>query len=370
MQELRSRLQELENILTESLTVFPPDERKKEIRLLEAESVKQNLWDDPFHAQKVMRKLSSLQRDVTRTEELTKRITEALSLVDLAEKEGINEQYKIQRDLEKEVAALSKEVKELRVTYYLSGQYDESDALLSVHAGQGGTEAMDWAEMLLRMYLRYAEKQQFDAQILDSVAGEEAGVKSATIQVSGEYAYGYLKGEAGTHRLVRQSPFNADSLRQTSFALVEVLPVIDETVDISLRPDDIAFEAFRSSGHGGQNVNKVSTAVRIRHIPTGLTVTCQSERSQAQNRENAMKMLYAKLWDIKQKEVEQKKTSLKGEHKIAGWGNQIRSYVLHPYHMVKDLRTAYETGNTQAVLDGEIQEFIEAELQFLTKSQK
>src|SRR3990170_8663781 len=255
MQELRSRLRELQHILSESHAVFPPDERKKEIRLLEAESVKPNLWDDSSHAQKLMRKLSSLQREVTRTEELTKRITEALSLVDLAEKEGINEQYKIQHDLEKEIAALTKEVKELRVTYYLSGPYDESDALLSVHAGQGGTEAMDWAEMLLRMYLRYAEKQQFDAQILDSVAGEEAGVKSATIQVSGEYAYGYLKGEAGTHRLVRQSPFNADNLRQTSFALVEVVPQLEDTDDISVKEDDLEWQFFRSSGKGGQNVN-------------------------------------------------------------------------------------------------------------------
>ena len=244
----------------------------------------------------------------------------------------------------------------------MSGPYDVSSAILSIHAGQGGTEAMDWVEMLSRMYQKYFSAKKWHYEIINEDPGEEAGFKTVSMIASNPYAFGLLKGEAGVHRLVRQSPFNAASLRQTSFALVEVMPEVEDAVEVDIKPDDIQFEAFRSGGHGGQNVNKVSTAVRIKHIPSGITVTCQTERYQAQNRENAMKLLRSKLWAITQKEQKEEKDKLKGGHIMPGWGNQIRSYVLHPYKLVKDLRTGYEENNAQAVLDGNLDEFIKHEL--------
>ena len=263
--------------------------------------------------------------------------------------------------LAEEARRLHGELERLELETLLGGEHDARNAILSVHAGAGGTEAQDWAEMLLRMYLRWAEARGYEAEVLDLSPGEEAGIKSVTVRVRGPYAYGYLKGEAGTHRLVRISPFDAAHRRHTSFALVEVLPEV-EPVAVQIRPEELRIETFRSGGAGGQNVNKVETAVRMTHLPTGLVVQCQNERSQHANRENALRILAARLYELRRREQEEQLRSLRGEHREAAWGNQIRSYVLQPYTLVKDHRTGYETGNAQAVLDGELDPFIYAYL--------
>lgn len=257
---------------------------------------------------------------------------------------------------------LGKTLEELELKTFLSQPYDKNNAILSIHAGQGGVEAMDWTEMLQRMYLRLGERKGWQTDIVDLNPGEEAGVKSVTIRFLGPFAYGYLRGEAGAHRLVRQSPFNADRLRQTSFAKVEILPEIEETEEIKIGEGDLEWQFFRASSQGGQNVQKVSSAVRLRHKPTGIVVVCQSERYQEQNRKIALSLLRAKLWVLAETRAKEEEQKLKGEIKIAGWGNQIRSYVLHPYKMVKDLRTGVETQNPEKVLDGELDLFLEAEL--------
>lgn len=316
------------------------DSNRKKIRELEALSMKPGFWDDPQNAANIMKEISDLQKEI-----------EEIELLEIYIAEG-----------EEEEAA--KLLKKLEVLMYFNNENDKSNAIVGIHSGQGGTEAMDWAEMLFRMYTRFFEKKGWRYEILDQTPGEEAGLKSITISVTGKYAYGNLKHEGGAHRLVRQSPFNADKLRQTSFALVEVMPEVEDAT-IELNNDDVEFEAFRSGGHGGQNVNKVSTAVRLKHTPTGITVTASVERSQIQNREFAMKLLRAKLWAIQEEERKKKEVELKGGYKTPGWGNQIRSYVLHPYKMVKDLRTGAETGNTDAVLDGDLDLFIEEEIRVL-----
>lgn len=273
------------------------------------------------------------------------------------------EDESLRQDLEKEATFLENEIDREEFYAMFTGKFDSGDALLAIHAGAGGTDSQDWAEMLMRMYLRWAEINHYETDILDTSPGEEAGIKSTTIAVNGKYAYGYLRPEKGVHRLVRLSPFDAAHRRHTSFAMVEVLPQVEDDQSIEIDPNDLRIDTYRSAGAGGQNVQKNDTAIRLTHIPTGIVVTCQNERSQMQNRENAMRVLRSRLLEIKQREQEEQLAHLRGEFQKVEWGSQIRSYVLHPYQMVKDHRTGYETGNTQAVLDGEINGFIQAYLQ-------
>ena len=290
---------------------------------------------------------------------MEQQVEDLLTLLELGESE--NDAATLQ-EVEQQVEPLTQRLDELEFQLALAGEYDANDAFLSIHASEGGTESQDWAEMLMRMYLRWAEKSGHKTEILDLTQGEEAGIKSATLQVSGEYAYGYLKGERGGHRLVRISPYDSAKRRHTSFALVEVSPVVETNVDIEINPDDVEMDVYRSSGAGGQHVNKTSSAVRLTHKPTGIVVTCQNERSQSQNREVAMRILRARLLEQQLEEQEAEARRLKGEHTGAGFGNSIRSYVLHPYNMVKDNRTGHETSNTHAVLDGSLDEFMRAYL--------
>ncbi len=304
-----------------------------------------------------MRDLSSLRDQVSTWNALTQDVGDAREILELAaesEDEGLLAQ--VAADCEQ----ITKRYNDLEFQLALGGPYDRNDAILSIHAGVGGTEAQDWAEMLMRMYLRWIERRKYDSLMTNLLEGEEAGIKTVTIEVSGPFAYGYLKAERGVHRLVRISPFDASARRHTSFALVEVLPVLNDDIEVEINPDDIKMDVYRSGGAGGQHMQKNSTAVRLTHIPTGIVVTCQNERSQLQNRESAMRVLRGKLVDLELQRREEEQARLKGKHVEAGWGNQIRSYVLQPYQMVKDLRTEVETGNTTAVLDGEIDLFIEA----------
>lgn len=360
MEEIKQKAQELKEKLFLLKQKLKLEEKKEEIKKLQEETSRPDFWDDQMEAQKKTKLLSFYSDEQLEISDFEKRLS---SLEEISSSE---EGEVLLLDLQKETRELEKIMKKLELRTYLGGKYDSSSAILSVHSGQGGTEAMDWAQMLMRMYFRFAEKKDWKVDVADSIAGDEAGIKNVVMIISGPYAYGYLKGERGTHRLVRQSPFNADKLRQTSFALIEVLPQIEEGKENPILESDLEWEFYHASSHGGQNVQKVSTAVRLHHKPTGIIVTSQSERYQERNRELALNLLRAKLWEIEEERRLKEKQSLKGEFKLAGWGNQIRSYVLHPYKMVKDLRTDYEENDPFAVLDGEIDGFIDAELKLLS----
>jgi peptide chain release factor 2 len=347
MQDIKQKINELKLRLGKLIEVIKPADKKKKIGELEIKSAEPTLWSDPTNARAVTQELSDLKKEVEEINNLSETLEILKEVPD-----------------EAEVRRAEKTLAKLELISYLSGEYDAKNALISIHAGQGGTEAMDWANMLYRMYLRFCERRGWSTENLDYTAGEEAGIKSVTFKAAGHYAYGYLKGEAGTHRLVRQSPFNADKLRQTSFALVEVMPELEDIdlKDVKIKDEELDWQFIHAGGHGGQNVNKVATAVRLTHIPTGIVITASTERFQEQNRKIALELLRGKLWLRQQEVAKGVKKELKGDYRPASWGTQIRSYVLHPYKMVKDLRTDVETGNTEGVLDGEIDEFIDAEL--------
>jgi peptide chain release factor 2 len=327
---------------------------------LEKQSAQADFWLDQTRAQGVMRRLADDKKTVEKWRSLEKRVADISESLPLAEEDTI-----FREEISSEVEAVASELDAIELEMAFSSEYDARNAILEIHAGAGGTESQDWAEMLLRMYLRWAERRGYKTEILDTSPGDEAGIKSATIEISGDYAFGYLKSEHGVHRLVRLSPFDADHARHTSFVLIEVLPEAEADVDVTIDPDDLKVDVFRSSGPGGQHMQKTSSAVRLTHLPTKLVVTCQSERSQHQNKEIALRILQSRLLNLELARRAEERTRLRGERIAAGWGNQIRSYILHPYRMVKDHRTDYQTGNTDAVLDGDLDDFITAYLRSL-----
>jgi peptide chain release factor 2 len=360
--ELKQRIEELKKKFDDIIEVFHPEDKKAKLKELEEESLKPDFWNDQKRAQQVNREIQRTRKIIDDMERIKALFEDIEVGIELSE-----EDPSMQEHLEDMIEEVAKKIREFELEMILNGKFDASNAYLSIHPGAGGTESQDWASMLLRMYMRWAERKGYDVEIVDYQEGEEAGIKSATLYIKGDFAYGYLKYERGVHRLVRISPFDANKRRHTSFASVNVLPEIEDDIDIEIKPEDLRIDTYRASGAGGQYVNKTESAVRITHLPTGIVVTCQTERSQLQNRETAMKMLKARLYQLELEKRRKQIEQIQGELKDISWGNQIRSYVFHPYTMVKDHRTDVETGNIEAVMDGDIDMFIEAELVYYAK---
>jgi len=343
------------NAFRTSWSVFDLPKMRLELASIEERASRPDFWANVRESQEVMRRAAQLRTEIEEWDEVSRRLTDALELAQLGDES-------LRSELEAEVDDLTAQVERLEFVTYFSGEYDREDAILSIHAGTGGADAMDWAQMLERMYLRWAESHGFEVEVLDRSLGEEVGIKSVTMAISGEWAYGYLRSERGVHRLVRLSPFDAAHRRHTSFALVEVWPDVHGEIEVEINPNDLIIDTFKASGAGGQHVQKNETAVRITHKPTGIVVSCQNERSLTQNREVALRVLRARLLELEREKQAAELAELKGEYVDANFGNQIRSYVLHPYQMVKDHRTNYEVANANAVLDGRLDDFMEAYL--------
>ncbi len=365
-EELKLQLEALEPDIKELSNALGLDKLKMEIEQLEQRASQPGFWDDVENSQNILRKTGALKNKVNAYDELTAAYDDTLALIELANEE---EDLSLLEEAQNELDSVKKNLEAQRLQTLLTGEYDSKNAILTFHAGAGGTEAQDWAMMLYRMYCHWADSHGFTVKEIDYLDGEEAGLKSAVLLIEGENAYGYLKSESGVHRLVRVSPFDSSGRRHTSFASLEVMPEIDNTIEIDIRPEDIKMDVYRASGAGGQKVNKTSSAVRLTHIPTGIVVACQVERSQYQNRDVAMTMLKSKLLEIKEREHLEKIEDIKGVQKEIAWGAQIRSYVFMPYTMVKDHRTSYETGNINAVMDGDLDGFINAYLKAASLNQ-
>ncbi len=341
--------------------VFDLPGKQHEIDTLEQQTTDPNLWNDQRHAQKILQRLGRLKQDVEQWNALNDKIISLGELIEIAVAE---DDTSLRDEIDAELSDLSKDIEQREFALLLGGTYDESDAFISIQAGTGGTDAQDWTEMMLRMYLRWAEEQTYQASVIDISPGDEAGLKSVTVEIRGDYAYGYMKCEAGVHRLIRLSPFNSAHIRQTSFARVEVMPEVDDAPEIVILPDDLRIDVFRSGGHGGQGVNTTDSAVRLTHLPTSIVVTCQNERSQLQNKDMAMRVLRGRLLERELQRQREERDKLRGEYRQADFGNQMRTYYLHPYTLVKDHRTDHETSDVKSVLDGHLEKFIEAYLRW------
>lgn len=357
MQELISQLRNLQTALDQALSRLHLEKLEAELAELQQQSQQPDFWSDQQRAQAIMQQQSKLQSRVEPWRNLQGEVAEALELANLQDEA-------VMPELNKQLQTMQKQFDALKTELQFSGPYDDNNAIVGIYAGAGGTDAQDWAQMLLRMYVRWAEQNKFNVTVIEQAAGDEAGIKSATLEISGPFAYGKLQGEHGVHRLVRLSPFNSDNLRQTSFAKVEVLPQISRPEDLEIDEKDLKIDVYRSGGHGGQSVNTTDSAVRVTHIPTGITVAIQNERSQLQNKETALTILRSRLAQLQLEQHLEKLSELKGPNQSAEWGNQIRSYVLHPYKQVKDLRTRYETSDVDGVLDGKLDEIIAAYLEY------
>lgn len=361
MQELLLAFHTLLSRITDVGEKLHVAEKQRELTELKNTAAETSFWNDDQKAKVTLKRIAGLEEEITLVESLLAKCHEWEELLTMALDTNESDSG-FTADAEAALTTLTRDVDQAEIHLFLSGPYDANDAIVSIHAGQGGTEAQDWAEMLLRMYMRYFERKRWKYELIEETRGDEAGIKSASIMVSGTMCFGYLKHEAGTHRLVRQSPFNADKLRQTSFALVEILPQITDSQTVTVREEDLEWQFFRAGGKGGQNVNKVNTAVRLRHIPSGIVVEARTERYQEQNRKYALAILTSKLWQIEEERRAKEIDSLKGGNRMASWGTQIRNYVLHPYQLVKDVRTEVETSDTSGVLDGDLDAFVIAEV--------